>query len=235
MSLPRLVSAQSDVGELQLGKSIERELKAGETHSFHMTLIAGQYVRGVVEQRGIDVVLTLFGFDEKKLFDIDTANGANGPEPFSFVAERSGNYRLEVRAAKQYASPGKYQANIEEIRAATQGDRDLIDGPKAYAQAQQLRARGTAESLRSAANKYEEALGQWRKLGVRQAEAETLGNLGRVAERLSEYSKALDYYNQALLIFRSLGNRQEEAVMIHNSGAVYFQLGEYEKALDYYN
>ena len=31
VSLPRLVSAQSDVGELQLGKSIERELKAGET------------------------------------------------------------------------------------------------------------------------------------------------------------------------------------------------------------
>ena len=62
VSLPRLVSAQSDVGELQLGKSIERELKAGETHSLHMTLIAGQYVRGVVEQRGIDVVLTLFGF-----------------------------------------------------------------------------------------------------------------------------------------------------------------------------
>jgi hypothetical protein len=41
------------------GKPIERELTEGQFHSYYMTLSAGQYVKLVVDQRGINAVVKL--------------------------------------------------------------------------------------------------------------------------------------------------------------------------------
>src|ERR1700738_5132483 len=46
---------------LELGKPIEMELKGGEVHSYSINLTAGQFLHLIVDQRGIDVVVTLFG------------------------------------------------------------------------------------------------------------------------------------------------------------------------------
>src|SRR5438046_10200155 len=45
----------NDARALQLGKSIERELGAGEAHSYALSLAAGQYVLVLADQFGIDV------------------------------------------------------------------------------------------------------------------------------------------------------------------------------------
>src|SRR5262245_53858080 len=42
------------------GKPMERQMSGGETHSYQINLRAGQYVHAVIDQRGIDLVLTLF-------------------------------------------------------------------------------------------------------------------------------------------------------------------------------
>ena len=52
-------SIQSDVRELNPGASIEREL-AGR-HSYRVRLTAKQYLKVVVNQKGIDVVVLVFG------------------------------------------------------------------------------------------------------------------------------------------------------------------------------
>src|SRR5262245_17705007 len=41
--------------QLELGKTVSRELAGGQAHSYRITLAAGEYLRVVVEQRGIDV------------------------------------------------------------------------------------------------------------------------------------------------------------------------------------
>ena len=46
---------------LEPGKPVERELAGGQSHSYSIALTAGQYLHVVVDQRGIDVVVTLFG------------------------------------------------------------------------------------------------------------------------------------------------------------------------------
>ena len=45
---------------LKLAQPIEREIAAGETHSFTLNLTAGQYAHVVVDQRGVDVVVSIF-------------------------------------------------------------------------------------------------------------------------------------------------------------------------------
>ncbi len=107
-----------EVRVLALGKPIERELRAGEVHAYQMTLRPGQYLHVVVDQRGIDVVVTLFGPDGKQLTEVDSPNGTQGPEPVSVIAEVGGNYRLEVRSLEKDAAPGRYEVKLKELRQA---------------------------------------------------------------------------------------------------------------------
>src|SRR5262245_32052183 len=58
---PKSPPAKPDeVIPLELGRSIDRKLAGGQAHSFQLTVAAGQFVRVIVEQQGIDLVLALY-------------------------------------------------------------------------------------------------------------------------------------------------------------------------------
>src|SRR5215468_8081976 len=59
-------SAQESIS-LEPGKPVERELSGGQSHSYKIALISGQYFHIAVEQRGIDVAVALFTPDGKKI------------------------------------------------------------------------------------------------------------------------------------------------------------------------
>lgn len=90
------------------------ELRGGETHEYALPLTRGEYVRLVVEQRGIDVVVAVFAPDGTKLAEVDSPNGANGPEPVPIAPKSDGRYRVEVRAFDANAKPGQYAIRVEE-------------------------------------------------------------------------------------------------------------------------
>ena len=46
---------------LTVGETVERELRAGETHRYKIDLKAGEYLNALLDQHGIDVLLTLLG------------------------------------------------------------------------------------------------------------------------------------------------------------------------------
>ena len=98
-----------------------------------------------------------------------------------------------------------------------------------------LYQQGSAESLRQAIQKWQEARLLYRAVGDRGGEATTLNNIGLVYSALGEKQKALDFYNQALPILRAVGDRGGEATTLNNIGGVYDDLGEKQKALDFYN
>ena len=114
------VNAPNEQGAavLEQGKPIEGELAGGESHSYRITLAAGQFLRAVADQRGVNLIVTLYGPDGKKIADLDSPNGAQGPEPVSVIAETTGDYRLELRPRQQKAPKGRYVVRIEELRAA---------------------------------------------------------------------------------------------------------------------
>src|SRR5689334_20680014 len=164
--------AQSADGpELKPQEKIERELLGGEAHSYRITLVTGQYMRVVVEQKGIDVVVMLFAPTGQKLAEVDSPNGTQGPEPVSWIAQAGGMYQLKVKSLEDKAAPGRYEIRVEELRDATPKDRDRIEAERAFAEAEQLRAQGTAESLRKSIEKFDQTLPWWRGLGDRYEEA----------------------------------------------------------------
>lgn len=226
---------KSAARRLELGKSVEQELKGGESHWYEIALMVGQYVHIVVDQRGIDVVVILYEPSGKKVVEIDSPNGTQGPEPVSLVAETSGAYQMEVRSGEKDAVAGRYVAKIEALRTATTQDNSEMACSRALIEAEQLYAQGTEESLRRAFVKYNEALSLTRATGDRSREALTLENVGDVHNLLGENTAALDYLNQALLLWRALGNRVGEGRTVNHIGLVYDELGQKSKALEYYN
>ena len=116
----RALQGGSDVRWLEEGKPIERKLSGGESHSYQLNVTTGQYARVIVEQKGIDVVVSLFGPDGKLITAVDNPNGSQGDETVHITAEATGIYRLEVKSFDKDAHPGLYQAKLAELRTATQ-------------------------------------------------------------------------------------------------------------------
>src|SRR6185436_6477104 len=93
--------------KIEIGRPIERLLSGGETHSYQIALTADQYLHIVVNQRGIDVVVTMLDPDGRHLTEVDSPNGTQGPEPVRLVSESAGVYTLVVGSLEKAAPSGK--------------------------------------------------------------------------------------------------------------------------------
>ncbi|MGH9754503.1 MAG: CHAT domain-containing tetratricopeptide repeat protein [Blastocatellia bacterium] len=229
------MQGENDARQLEAGKPIERETAGGQKHYYEIALEAGQYLHLVVDQRGIDVIVTLFGPNGEQIFKMDSPNGVEGPEPVFTITETSGTYRLEVQSLENNAPAGRYEVKIADLRIATSQDRKRVLAESAFAEGREMESQGIAESLRKAISKYEEALELFRVAGDRQREGGTLYRLGKIYYSFRDNRKALDYFNQALLLLRVVGDREAEATMLNYMGAVYSEFSDMQKALNYFN
>lgn len=226
---------ETNITLLEQGKAVERELAGGKAHTYRIRLEAGQFLRAVVEQRGIDVVVKLFAPDGKQLLEVDSPNGTDGPEPVSLIAGVSGEYRLEVRSLEPSVAAGLYVANITELRVATETDRKLAAAEKAASDGEELRAQGTLEPLKNGIKKFEEAVALFRSLGqTLPGEASAVNSIGEIYFGFGERQKALEYFTQALALRRSLKDVGGEALALNNLGVVTQALGNMQKALEYF-
>ena len=223
------------LGELEVGKPAERQMAGGQVHGYQLSLSGGEYLRLVVEQMGIDVVVAVFDPEGKEICRIDSPTGAQGPEGVHLIAKSSGSYRLEVRALEKDSAPGRYQAKIEALRIPTPQDTSLAYWNKAFAEGMKLKSQATAESLRGAIGKYQEALGYLHNAIEPGAKALALHELGKVYYQLGERRSALDNFLQELPLRRAAGDRSGEAIALNSIGQAYQSLGEGQKALDYHN
>src|SRR5262245_48684226 len=66
-----ITQATGDGIPLEKGKPVEKQIAVGQTEQYRLTLTEGEYVRVVVEQKGVDVIVELFGPDGKKLGEVD--------------------------------------------------------------------------------------------------------------------------------------------------------------------
>jgi CHAT domain-containing protein/Tfp pilus assembly protein PilF len=216
------------------GKPIERELPGGQSHSYKITMAAGQFLEIAVEQRGIDVMVTLFAPDGEKKSEVDSPTGTGGSELVTTIAEAAGSYRIEVSSLDKTAKPGGYQIKVEELREARAEDEYRIEAQAVFREAQRLE-NGTLEERRKSVEKYLEASELYRRAGDRSREGAALNIIGEVNYTLGEMQKALEKLNEALPLRRAAGDRRGEAETLNNIGVVYDSLGEMQKALEKYD
>ncbi|MGH9841107.1 MAG: tetratricopeptide repeat protein, partial [Blastocatellia bacterium] len=98
-----------------------------------------------------------------------------------------------------------------------------------------LQKQGTAEALRAAVIKYEEALALWRGGGDRYMEAITLDKLGETYDLLREKQKATDAFNAALKLLQTAGDHLGKANRLVYAGRILVKLRDLPNALDSFN
>lgn len=134
-------------------------MAGGESHSYQVMLAPNQYLHVVVEQRDINVVVTLFGPDGNKLLEEDGEKRKHGTEVLTFIAEVQGDYRMEVRPAEMNAATGRYEAKIIALRMPTSDERALEQARRLSGESRGLRQQG----------KYDEAVAPAESaLGIRE-------------------------------------------------------------------
>ena len=218
---------------LLLGASIERELAGAQTHLYQLDAVAGQYWFILVNQKGIDVVVSILGDEKQKLAEIDSPNGSEGNEPLHFIAKTSGSYVLEVRSLEASAPRGRYEIKLVVQHPATEQDRLRVTANKLFGEATTLRNGNNAENMRLAISKYEAALPLYHQLGDRQNEADTLSSLGYLYYNyLGEITKAIEYHESELPLQQLLKNQFGEAIALNNLGHLYSLIGEQEQAVN---
>src|SRR5215475_3899731 len=226
---------EKDVRRLEPGQPIRRELEGGQEQGYRIGLSAGQYLEVIVEQRGIDVAITLSGPDGKQILKFDTESRVEGREVVSQVAEVTGENRLMVSPAQRGARAGSYEIRVEELRAATESDRALHEARKLYEDARQLERAG----------KYGEAIPliervveiREKTLGPdHQDLANAINRQGVLSFYKGDYTKAESLHQRALAIReKALGPEHPDvAGSLNNLATIYVRKGDYLKAEPFY-
>jgi ketosteroid isomerase-like protein len=105
---------------LEVGKPAEQSIAGTDVQAYTFTAAANSTVAVFVMQKGVDVVVSLLAPDGRKLVEVDSPNGTEGPEPLSALVEAAGTYRVEVRRLLEGPNleTGPYQITLETLRPA---------------------------------------------------------------------------------------------------------------------
>src|ERR1044072_2062426 len=104
------VTAPGQETQLEPGKAVEGEIAGGESHTYQISLAAGQFVRFRLEQRALDMALTLSAPDGKQLVEMDLT-GVGEQESLSQEVA-AGRYRLTVRGLGAVVLRGSYRLEV---------------------------------------------------------------------------------------------------------------------------
>ncbi len=213
----------------------ERELKGGETHSYRISLSSGQFFYALVEQKDIDVAVTLFGPDGEKVSVTDSPNDRWNTEPVLIVAAKSSDYRVDVTSPNSKAATGRYEIKIIAQREATPTDKGHVTAQRLLEESEKLRQQPQATAKRQAIEKNQQALALFETAGDSYRQALTARQTGFAYLQLNESRNALGSLNQALALAQDLRDRRLEASVHTFLGGAYDILGEIRKALDHYD
>src|SRR5262249_39735790 len=192
-------------------------------------LNAGQFVRVVVEQKGIDVALMLVGPDGKPLIESDLTGILGAREPLSYEAAAAGNYQIAIRANGEATRGGTYQMRLELEASAGAQDRKRMTAESLLNEARRLLTQGKyADPLLT--EKLGQALTLWRELDDRYWQGFALNALGLAHYGARQINKAIERYEQALAVWREEKMRSGKATVLNNLGNAYLSLSRYDQA-----
>lgn len=218
---------------LEIGKPIEQEIKAGDTHTYKIRLEKEQYSRFVVEQKDSDLEITVLNPDSSKLMISDLQLGLFGTEETHLVAPTSGDFIIQIKSFLSNRQNGRYKVEVKELHPASQNDKALFEGRHLLVLVGDLIAQQNKPAFQEAMSKCNLALALQSSVHDQVGEAYTLEFLGTINKNLSELQKSLEYYDQAGRLWQTLNNQGAEARVCLQIGATYADLGEHQKAVDH--
>jgi CHAT domain-containing protein/tetratricopeptide (TPR) repeat protein len=203
---------------LEVSKPIERELKGGELHNYQIKVESQQFVNVAVDQRGVDVVVTLFDPRGRKISEVDSPNGSRGLEPLWCLTESSGSYKIEVRSLEKGAPAGRYEISLKELRPSTPDDKFFIAAKASIAEGQLLVSQRKEESTLKAIQKVDAATILYRQMVDKKARANGLMQTARIYRGLGKESEARAIFLETANLFEDVDSKRDAAISFLNAG-----------------
>ncbi len=211
------------------GPGTPRQLAGGQVDTYEIHLATDQHLHAIFNQQGIDVSVEVFAPGGKRLFRVDTPNGAQGPEEIHLVAETAGRYRLEVSTGPNVPA-GTYVPRLHALRPPSPRERSQAAADRAYYEAREIA--GQPDRFWEASARYQQSVFLFQEAGDRWHQAYALLRLGRLHQRHPR--EALDFLRRSETLFRSLGDRRFQATALNEMGTSYKDLADFERASEAY-
>jgi hypothetical protein len=106
------VTALGQELKLKPGNPVDREIAGGESQSYPIKLSAGQFMRVVAVQKGINIVIVLADLDGKEIWEANFSGNLGGQETLSYEAAADGEYQILLRPFSNTAPKGIYELQL---------------------------------------------------------------------------------------------------------------------------
>lgn len=212
---------------LNPGQAISRTLNRNEKHTYQITLAPRQYLRVLVQQKGIDVTVAIFDPNMVELLRRDSPNGKFGPENISTITTSPGTYKVEI-CADQNQPAGSYELRTESLREPTGIDEKRVAAELLVVKAQ------APQPAAQAIEQLQQAVAIWREIGDVGEEGYALTYIGERYRGARHFVNAEKYLPEALAKLTDAHDLSGQAYVLNAMGAAQRDLGDPMKALPLY-
>lgn len=222
--------AHAQATKLEPNENLERAIAGGESHTYQLTLQAGQFALVRLRQPTLDSVVVLAAPDGSKLVE---RNLIYAGESLAWEAAASGNYQFTVRANGTAPQRGTYRLELTVRAIVSAPDRQRLAAEALLAEAAKLRAQ-RGQMAQQVLEKAQEAMLRWRELNEPTWIIAALNLMAGAHIDLGQFQLAANTYEQVLALYREQRNRVGESRTLGSLGIAYRNLDRYEKAIEFY-
>ena len=209
---------------------VEREISGGQVQAYRVALAAGEYASLNVEQHGIDVFVQVVE-PGGAIVEFDAESRKQGREAVIVVAASPENYEIRIQSRYAKDPPGRYAIRVDEVRTATERDRDLYESYRLGSEAARLTEVGKLDDAVQVAE---------RALALRETVAEPgdvyrgylLYRVATLKRIKGDYPAAEQLYRRAIAAREEALGREDPqtAVAMRGLGQLYMSMGDYVRA-----
>ena len=223
---------------LKLNSPVSRELKSGERHFYSIKATEKEFIEIVCERKGVDIALTAFAPNGEKVSTSNAPSGFAGRDRLAFVAEKSGEYRIEISSRRPGNIVGNYTILLKDKRTASENDVPRAEAMKLLGEAREILqgAENRYEKATKAIEKLTKSLLLFEKSNDLQGQANTLFQIANITgNEYGDETKAVEVYEKALEIWRKIdGDDAGKAICLTHAANELRDSGENEKSLVYF-
>lgn len=227
----RTVQASTETSQgFEQESVVQGELSTGEPASYKYLLNSDEYLHFTVEQKGIDLSLTLLDTHGKVLVRSNNNRYLYGPERLSWIAEQKGTYILRLEAGPEHAF-GTFELRVDGRRPARPEDQLRIKAEQLVTAGLRYNDKRQPERALEA---FQAAEKIWSGLAHPLEQANVLDEIGDLHFRLGAITEAMEAYEHALKLNRDVGSKFQQAISLIRLGDALYYLARVEAALGYY-
>lgn len=207
---------------LQVGQAVRVTIAGGQVQRWVIHAADRQFVRVVVDQQGIDVVVTLRDAAGHVLNAFNTPDLTSVRETVSVVTGGAGDLQVEIAPREEHAATGPCVLCLEVLRPALPGDADSVAAERAFMGGQELYYKGgSASNKRMAIELIRVAQRLFQRLGDVARRGASWNLIGIIQQSLGETDPSMRSLETARALRHRAGEAAGEAQTVCNLASVY--------------